>query len=160
MSDDMNNGRRDMAAACAQGNLNRVRELLEYGVNVLREHEHRSYMHRAATNGHYMVVRELIRAGAVPNHQDLVAAVASGSRHAANYISDALLELGTSPAEFSWCSVLAKKEFMEALTAEMAQWLVDSEVDMGERDIYGRSPLDLAEANGSEEVQAVFRAAS
>lgn len=157
---DMDLARREMAVACEQGNLKRVRQLIEHGVNVLREHDHRTYLHRAAANGQYMIVKELMRNGVVPNHQDLVAAVASGSRHSANYISDGLLENGTSPAEFSWCSVLAKKDFIEALTAEMARWLVDNEMDLDERDIYGRSPLDLAVAGGSEEVQAVFREAS
>ncbi|MCA9566708.1 MAG: hypothetical protein KC656_02660 [Myxococcales bacterium] len=153
----MDFARREMAFACEQGNVKRVRQLLEFGVNVLQEHEHRSYMHRAATYGQYMVIKVLIHAGAVPNHQDLVAAVASGSRHSANYISDGLLETGTSPAEFSWCSVLSKRAFMEQLTPEMARWLVENEVDLEERDVYGRSLAELAESNGSAEVAEIFK---
>ena len=145
-----------MASACEQGNLKRVKQLLEFGVNVLKEHEHRSYMNRAATAGQYMIVKTLLGAGAVPSHQDLVAAVASGSRHASNYISDGLLEVGTSPAEFSWCSVLGKREFMEKLTPEMARWLVDNEIDLEERDIYGRDCAELAASHGSEEVVEIF----
>ncbi len=156
---DMDFARAEMAVACEQGNVERVRQLIAYGVNVHREHNHRSYMHRAATFGQYMVVKLLLAEGVVPTHQDLVAAVASGSRHTADYVSDGLLENGTSPAEFSWCSVLAKRAFMEQLTPEMAQWLVDNEIDLDERDVYGRSCLELAEINGSPEVQEVFRLA-
>lgn len=159
MQTDMDFARREMAFAVEQGNLKRVKQLLEFGVNVIQPLDHRTYMHRAATHGQYMIVRTLLGAGAVPTHQDLVAAVSSGSRHTANYVSDGLLEAGTSPGEFSWSTVLADRGFMEALTTEMAKWLVDNEVDLKETDTFGRTCADLAEENASPEVAAIFRAA-
>lgn len=160
MQTDMDFARREMGVACEQGNIKRVKQLLDFGVDVTREQDSRSYLHRAATFGQYVVIKTLLRAGAVPDHQDLVAAVGSGSRHSADYITDGLMDHGMDPTAFSWGQVLAKRAFMESLTPELAQWLVDQNVDLRETDTYGRSIVDLAELNGSAEVHAVFKAAT
>lgn len=159
MQNDMDFARREMGVACEQGNTKRVKQLLEFGVDVTKEQDGRTYLNRAATFGQYVVIKTLLRAGAVPSRQDLVAAVASGSRHSADYLTDGLLDSGQDPTAFSWNQVLGQRSFMESLTAELAQWLVDQNVDIRETDNYGRSVVDLAELNGSPEVHAVFKSA-
>jgi ankyrin repeat protein len=156
MQTDMDFARREMGVACEQGNVKRVKQLVDFGVDVSKEQDHRSYLHRAATFGQYMVIKVLLRAGAVPSRQDLVAAVQSGSRHSADYLVDGLLDSGQDPADFSWNLSLQERSFMEALTPEMAKWLVAQGIDVNETDNYGRSIVELAEKNGSEEVHAIF----
>ncbi|MEZ4320963.1 MAG: hypothetical protein R3F61_26025 [Myxococcota bacterium] len=151
---------REMAVACERGNEQRVRQLLAWGVDADIEVGGHSLLTRAARFGQYMVVKRLLQAGAKPSMVALVAGVGSGSRHTVEQIADELVFRGEDPAAYPWNTVLGRRDFLELLTADMATWLVDNEIDLTETDSFGRSIVDLAHTYAKRDVAEIFARAT
>jgi ankyrin repeat protein len=147
---------REMRVACERGNVDKVKHLLAWGVDANEEVDGYTLLETAARGGNHVVVKTLLKADAKPSLPALVAGVLSGSRHTADHIADALHFAGENPAAFPWGTVLGKRENLEQLTAEMAQWLVDAEVDMSETDSFGRSIADLAAKYARRDVAEIL----
>ncbi len=153
---DMEFAVREMRFACERGNVDKVKHLLAWGVEADQEVDGTSFLETAARNGHNVVTKILLKAGAKPSMRALLAGVFSGSRHVADHIADELHFVGEDPAAFPWGTVLGKRENLEQLTAEMAQWLVDNEIDVAETDSFGRSIAELADKHARREVAEIF----
>lgn len=158
MPGDMGSAEAEMAEACDQGNLQRVKELLAFGVGPNVEIGGRTLLLRAAASGNHVVVRRLLQAGARPSMLALVAGVVSGNRHTVERIADELVFAGENPAAYTWGSVIGQREVLERLTPDMARWLVEQQVDLEETDVHGRDILERARMWASPEVVRILQA--
>jgi len=153
---DMDTAIQELAIACRKGNLDRVKHLLAWGVDPNTEVEGEALLIRAARGGHYMVVKQFIKAGATPTMPALVAAVSSGNRYAVDHIADELHFNDVNITAYPWLNVLGRREFLEALTPEMATWLVTHGIDFEETDSFGRSITELADKYADPEVAQIL----
>lgn len=156
LPEDLQSAQVEMCAACDAGNLERAKQLLAWGVGPNVEIGGRSLLLRAATSANHNLVRVLLRAGARPTMIALVGAVVSGNRHSVERIADELHFAGVDPAAYPWGAVLGQKEFLEALTPEIARWLVQQKIDLEETDTYGRNLRHLAEMWARPEVARIL----
>lgn len=158
MPADVQSAELEMCDACDRGNLERVKQLLAWGVGPNTEVHGRSLLVRAAASGNHVVVRRLLKSGARPSMMALVAGVVSGNRHTVERIADELVFAGEDPAAYTWGSIIGQQEFLEALTPDMARWLVRQQIDLEETDAFGRNILDRARRWACPEVVQILQA--
>lgn len=150
------NPTRDMLGACKAGNLERVKELLDWGVDPSTKVDGQSLLDASCVAGKHMIVKTLIGAGAQANRDTLLLALRSGNRHCATYVADDLHFRDIDPFGFSWSGTFTDASFVQALTPEVAKWLVRSGLDTAETDSMGRNLIEIARTNASDEVIAAL----
>lgn len=148
----LNNPPREMMGACRAGNIERVKELLDWGVDPRSQVDGAPLVHHAAEAGQHVAVKLLLRAGAQADRASLLLAIKAGNRYAATYLMDDLHFRGLDPFGASWASLFQTEEFVGGLTPELARWLVDNGLDTSETDSFGRSLIELARKRASAEV--------
>lgn len=150
------NASRDMLSACKAGNLKRVNELLDWGVDPRAQVDGESLVDAACTKGQHMVVKVLLRAGALSDRETLLKAIQSGNKYCVSYVADDLHFRDIDPFGFSWSASFANPEFVGKLTPEVAKWLVSNGLDVRETDSMGRDLIEVARSNATPEVLAAL----
>lgn len=146
-----------MLGACRAGNLKRVNELLDWGVDPKTKVDGESLLDAACTAGQHMVAKTLLKAGAEASRETLLRAIRSGNRHCATYVADDLHFRELDPFSSSWSAIFGDRAFMADLTPELATWLVRSGLDVSETDSMGRNLIEVAGSHASPEVVAALQ---
>ncbi len=136
------------AARC--GDVNRVNELLGFGINVNYQSEQRwTALHAAARYGHEAVVQLLLERGAKVNSEDNHGTTALHQAVLNGHAEVAQLLLGYG-ANVQVKDNYGRTALYEAVSPEMVDLLVENGADLEAKDKDGRTALHSAALNGRE----------
>ena len=135
----------ELAIVCANGNAERVQELLDFDVDPNGRVEEQSDLHVALLHGHQVVVTRLLRAGASVFRHHMQAAIRGGNHRCADRILDELHFAGEElDLDFMASEILYERKVAAALPPAMFEWLKAHGVDLSAPDRLGRTIRELA----------------
>jgi ankyrin repeat protein len=141
----------EMAIVVVKGDLGRVTELLDFGVDPNYADEERSFLYSAVRNGHHVIMTRLLKAGAKVQRTHLAASIRGGNPRCSDRILDELIYSGIE-VDMSHEAGALLFEHGEAAssTPAMLTWLKQQGVDFVSPDRLGRTILEIAEIDGAK----------
>lgn len=149
----------ELAAVIASGDNDRVKELLEYGVDVNARAGHDSFLAIAGRAGNHVAMTRLLKAGATASRPMLRDALVGGNPRCLDKLLDELHFAGVEvDVDVELGQMLYERALLAGLPLAMVRWLGGHGVDLAARSAQGQTLHAIAQRDGADADVVAFLA--